>query len=122
MIASLVKNFLPHAQEQYLDLEPLSEYEKEARPLDRLDVPNIDPGRLLDLHDAMLSHVQSDERARKAWQQSNSVDQQRRQAELREEWRVFYLRLSQLHRALSEENRSKAAALGTPSRNGSGGP
>ncbi len=76
-----------------------------------MEVPNIDPGRLLEFHDVMLASVQDDERARRAWEESDSADRRRRREELRQEWRDFYLRLSELHASLSKENRAKAEAL-----------
>ena len=39
---------------------------------------NIDPGRLLEFHDTLLCQVQDDERARRAWEESNSADRRRR--------------------------------------------
>jgi hypothetical protein len=82
---------------------------REGRQLD-LDT-HIDPAKLLEFHDVMLGHVQDDERARRAWGESDSADRRRRREELRREWRAFYLHMSGLHARLSEENATKAAAL-----------
>lgn len=71
----------------------------------------IDPGRLLELHDAMLSHVQDDERARKAWEASNAEDARRRREEHREAWRAHHELMKELHASLSGEHAAKAQAL-----------
>ncbi len=72
---------------------------------------NIDPGKLLEFHDVMLSQAQDDQRARKAWEESNSADRKRRREENRAAWRDFYLHMSELHSRLSEEHATKAEAL-----------
>ena len=82
----------------------------ERRPVD-LEDTHIDPGRLLDFHDVMLSQVQDDERVKRAWQESNAADRTRRREENRQEWRAFYLHMSTLHARLSEEHAAKASAL-----------
>src|SRR3982751_6767494 len=58
---------------------------------------NIDPGRLLDFHDVMLSHAQDDERARKAWKASNAEDVRRRREELRLAWAEHHSCMQALH-------------------------
>ncbi len=72
---------------------------------------NIDPGRLLEFHDVMLSRVQDDERSRRAWEESDSADRRRRREEHREAWRAHHEHMSGLHASLSEEHRQKAERL-----------
>ena len=82
----------------------------ERRPVDPRDT-NIDPQRLLDLHDVLLSQVQDDARARQAWEESNVADARRRREELRQEWRAHHEHMRALHASLSEEHAAKASAL-----------
>ncbi len=72
---------------------------------------NIDPGKLLDFHDVMLSRAQDDERARKAWEETDTADRRRRREELRRAWVGFHRHMQELHASLSEAHRTKAESL-----------
>ncbi len=61
--------------------------------MDNLDV-SISPDRLLEFHGWLVSDAQSDERSGRAWEATELVDRREREAELREAWQVYYLRLS----------------------------
>jgi hypothetical protein len=58
---------------------------------------HVSPGRLLDFHDAMLSHVQDDERVRRAWEESNSADRRCRRGELGRQWLEHHSCMQALH-------------------------
>ncbi len=79
--------------------------------MDLRDTHNIDPAKLLDLHDVLLSQVQDDERAKRAWEESDAADRRRRRQELRQEWRAHHEHMRALHAALSEEHAAKASAI-----------
>ncbi len=74
------QKFFPCAQERFSEPLLIYAHQKEEGRLD-LDV-NIDPGKLLQFHDAMLCRVQDDERARRSWERSESADLKRRREEL----------------------------------------
>jgi hypothetical protein len=72
---------------------------------------HIDPAKLLQFHDAMLSHVQDDERVRRTWEESDSADRRCRREEHREAWYGYHYHMRALHATLSEEHAAKAEAL-----------
>jgi hypothetical protein len=72
---------------------------------------NLDPGKLLDFHDVMLSSVQDDERVRQLWEASQAADTRRRREGLRQEWLSFHERMRVLHEGLAAEHGARAEAL-----------
>lgn len=76
---------------------------------------HIDPAKLSDFHDVLLSRVQDDERAQKAWEESNSADRLRRREERRRAWVEFHekqiRRIENTAAVLAERHRAKARAL-----------